>query len=69
MLVFCAVKVFGRRALFIGDKWEGKCKGVRLSPIQGFLSLRGGWCDPILVGGLTYMSTRLELYRIAKKAI
>ena len=54
---------------FIGDKWEGKCKGVRLSPIQGFLSLRGGWCEPILVGGLTYMSTRLELYRIAKKAI
>ena len=54
---------------FIGDKWEGKCKGVRPSPIQGFLSLRGGWCEPILVGGLTYVSMWLELYRIAQKAI
>ena len=47
---------------FIGDKWEGKCKGVRPSPIQGFLSLRGGWCEPILVGGLTYIGHHRDLY-------
>ena len=28
-----------------------------------------GWCEPILVDGLTYMSTWVELYRMAKKAI
>ena len=54
---------------FIGDKWVGKCKGVRLSPIQVFLSLWGGWCEPILVGGLPYMGAWVEQYRIVKKAI
>ena len=29
----------------------------------------GGWCEPILVGGLPYMSMWLELCRIAQKTI
>ena len=29
----------------------------------------GGQCEPILVGGLTYMGVWVELYRMEKKAI
>ena len=34
-----------------------------------WISIGWGWYEPILVDGLTYMSTWVELYRMAKKAI
>ena len=41
-----------------GELWEGR---IRLA--------EGGWCEPILVGGLTYIGRHRDLYSFVVGAI
>ena len=51
--------------LYGGFRGKSVCRGV---PKAGCIYMRG-WCEPILVVGLTYIGRDDDLYRMAKKAI